>query len=97
MRNGPNVRLAVHFGIIFGPKWTASPSFFLGTFVFLQKTRVRFFESPPEADFALLNVQAKNSVFWGLIGYKRGGRFGKCTKMIPFWTDFVFFVKIKDI
>ena len=41
--------------------------------------------------------KGKNSVFWGLIGYKRGGRFGKCTKMIPFWTDFAFFKKIKDI
>jgi hypothetical protein len=39
----------------------------------------------------------KTAFFGGLIGGKRGAGFGKCTKMIPFWTDFVFFMKIKDI
>ena len=35
-------------------------------------------------------------VFAGLNDIKRGGGFGKCTILTPFWTDLVFFKEIKD-
>jgi hypothetical protein len=84
---------------IFWEKWTASPSFFLGTFVFGVLTGVRSKtvssdqSSPADLRFP---VTSKKCEFSRLIGGKRGGGFGKCTKMIPFWTDFAFFMKIKD-
>ena len=82
--NGPNVRAAVHFGIILGKNGPPPPHFFLEP-LFLGKYGGC---GPKPFSVASFQFSVKNMDFWGLKGYKRGVRFGKCTKSVPFLDRF---------